>query len=334
LKAAGVVLIVMGALAGCLTLTMVLAMFAPAVRNVPGQDWRAMVVAVAMYVAVAGACVWTGVGSLRIRRWVRPVILSVAWGWLVMGLVTALYWAFAGPGLKHFADAIVNQPPVTGGAPSARAGPTVAPAAPRGMVVAMLAFMGGIWFVFFVALPLAFILTYQGRNARATLEYFDREPSWTDGCPTPVLALSLYLAFAALGTLTLLLYGIIPAFGVILSGPGAVAVIVAVAAAMLAAAWLLYRLRPAGWWATLLLVAVLCASGVMTALRIDWDVYYQRLGYPPQQIEMMHRIGAPSPSGTAGSAAAFAAAGLVYLLYLRRYFRPDRTDVQRMDEAR
>jgi hypothetical protein len=48
LKAAGVVLIVMGSLAGCFTLTIPLAMMSPAVRNAPGQDWRAMVIALVM----------------------------------------------------------------------------------------------------------------------------------------------------------------------------------------------------------------------------------------------------------------------------------------------
>lgn len=323
LKASGVVLIVMGATVGCLMLGVGLSMLAPAVRNAPGQDWRAMVVALAMYAAVAGGCVWTGIGSLRIRRWVRPIVLSVAWGWLVMGLVTALYWLVAGPGVQQFLDTITN-PAVTGATPPAGGGAGTAaapPGVPRGAAVAIVAFMGAVWFVLCIAVPLAFILIYQGRNVRATLEYFDREPSWTDACPVPVLALCLYLVLGALGTLTLLLYCVFPAFGVILSGPVAALVIVAFAAVMLAAAWSLYRLRPAAWWATLLLVAVLSGSWVMTARRIDWDEYYRRLGYPPQQIELMHRIGSPSPAAAAGSGAVFAVLGIVYLLYLRRYFR-------------
>jgi hypothetical protein len=183
--------------------------------------------------------------------------------------------------------------------------------------------MGAFWFLFFVALPLIFILVYQGRNVRATLEYFDREPRWTDGCPIPVLAQCLFLAFGAFSTLTLLMYCVIPVGGVILSGPVGAAAILAIAGAMGAAAWGLYRLRPAAWWCTLLLGAVMSASWVLTARRIDWEDYYRRLGYGPQQVELVHRFGTFGPTQTVGSAALFAGAGLVYLLFLRRYFRRD-----------
>ena len=41
----------------------------------------------AMYGVVSAALIWTGIASCRCRRWVRPIILSLAWPWLVIGVL-------------------------------------------------------------------------------------------------------------------------------------------------------------------------------------------------------------------------------------------------------
>lgn len=317
LKAAGVVLIVMGAVAGCFTLTLPMTLFmAPPQARGAMQDWRGVAFAVAMYAAIAGGCVWAGIGSLTIRRWVRPFVLAVAWGWLLSGLAGALYWLIAGPGVGQFADAMSAQ-----AAASARsAGGTAAPT-PRSAAVAVLAVMGIFWFLMFFAVPLTFILIYQGRNVRATLDHFDRRPSWTDSCPVPVFGLSLYLAISAAGMLAVMAYATLPAFGVLLTGAPAILVSLAVFASLLWLAWSVFHLRPMGWWGTLLAVLVLWSSWLWSGLRLDWDAYYRRLHYPPEQIEMMHRMGFAGSPRAAAATAVLAALAVVYLLYVRRFFR-------------
>jgi hypothetical protein len=71
----------------------------------------------------------------------------------------------------------------------------------------------------FLALPLIRGLFYSGKNVRATCEARDPKPRWTDRCPLPVLAVSLWLAFGTLSMFVMpAFHSAAPLFGMLLSG--------------------------------------------------------------------------------------------------------------------
>src|SRR5688572_11362844 len=125
---------------------------------------------------LAALLFWVGIGSIRCRRWVRPVILPLAWAWLVSGLLAVVTMAAAG-----FADhpnqpasttvtiqgtgatptvATTNATPAT---PSATA-PATQPAADVRPQTAEIIFIIAAMSLVALALPLAYILFYRGPN--------------------------------------------------------------------------------------------------------------------------------------------------------------------------
>ena len=85
-------------------------------------------------------------------------------------------------------------------------------------------------------------------------------------------------------------------------------------------AWTLYRLRPVGWWLTLILFVVFGASATITFSRIDLMDLYRRMGYPEQQLEVLRQM----PMFTGGNFAIYIGvmflAIIGYLLWIRRFF--------------
>jgi hypothetical protein len=317
---AGVVLLLLGALCGCFSalapLGMILAAVAP--RRPPGTttapvpapfeiDFRSAAAAVAVYLSLAAMLVWVGVGAVRLRRWVRPVVLVVAWTWLASGVIGLGYWLLAAPSLSQVASAAV---------PQGAARP------PAGIYTAIAWGTGVIMTLFMIALPAALAWAFQRNGVRETLEFFDPRVRWTDACPTPVLAVSAWLLVSAWGCLMYCAYGVFPLFGVLIGGPPAVAAMLLTAAAFVAAAWQVYRLRRAGWWAALLLMVTWSSDMLWTFSRVGWDEFYRRAGYSTRQIEAILRYSAGSEIGMLVMVGVLSAFAVAYLLFVRKYFWP------------
>lgn len=318
LRAAGVILLVLGALAGCMGLLMPVALFVPQPPNAPRQDWRNIVIGAAMYVGAATFFIWAGIDAIRLKRWVRPLILIGAWTMLLGMVASLLFWLLAGPGVGELIDSIsaantraaANRPP-------GAAGPPAAP--PAAMVGVALAISGAV-FLLFLLVPAGFVAYFRLPGVRKTLEFFDPRPAWTDACPTPALAVSLSLLLFAVSMLSALMYPALPAFGLLLTGLPAAAAVLAEAAVALWLAWLTYRLRMAGWWGTLAFTTLLALSWGVSAARLDWQAYYRAIGYSPEQIEFMGEFAATGGADWVAPISLYAAVALVYLLYVRRFF--------------
>src|SRR5262245_4988302 len=84
----GVVLIVMGGLAGCMTILTPLGIAAGR-RSSPAQfEMRDAVFILLMYALISAALIWGGIGSIRCRRWIRPLVLIMATLALLTGVIT------------------------------------------------------------------------------------------------------------------------------------------------------------------------------------------------------------------------------------------------------
>ena len=146
---------------------------------------------------------------------------------------------------------------------------------------------------------------------------------WTDRCPLPVLAVSLWLSCGALSTLVLpLAYGgVFPFFGRFLSGSIGTVAWILIALSSFYAAWSLFKLQLRGWWIVMVMIFLLSISNVLTYLHHDIIEMYRLMGYPEKQIAMIEQLGVFKGNLMAWSCLIFTVPFIAYLLFIRRYLR-------------
>jgi hypothetical protein len=298
----GVLALLVAAFCACIGM---LSPFALAMESMmpPGSppiDRRSVILYAVLYMLMAVLFIALGVGSFQARRWVRPVMLSVAWTWLIFGLSTLAIWLWTIPRMGALMRAANPNQPV-----------------PESMVNAITLFTGVMMVVTQIALPLSFILFYRSKHVQATLAERNPLPSWTDRCPVPVLTLSFGLAAGAVMLLGTSVYAVAPAFGVLLTGPGAVGLLVVAAIASAWAAWATYKLQPAGWWGTLVLMVLLAAAIVPTFMRVNLADVYAVIGAAPEQLAIYRSISTTMINIVTVAMTVF---GIIYLLRIRKYF--------------
>ena len=302
----GILEIVLGALAALLIPLMIFGQVMAAQVTHDPTPLRQIIPGVVIYGIVAAVLVGLGIGSCKLRRWARALSLIVAWSWLAVGVISMGMMAFLLP-------SILKAAPVPQGQALPQSAMLVV------MVVTML-FMG----VLFVVVPGILVMFYQSRHVRATCEAQDPSPCWTDACPLPVLAMSLWLGLGALSMLALPLStnGVLPLFGRLLSGVAGSLCCVGFAALWAYCAWAVYRLRAVGWWLGLISICVMTASTWVTFTQIDLLEMYRVMGYPERQIEAMKQFSFLRSHGMAYFSLVGAIPMLGFLLFVKRYFRP------------
>jgi hypothetical protein len=239
---------------------------------------------------------WAGLGAARKRRWSRPVMLTLAWSWLLGGALLLLL-------LPRALEAAVA---VGGGSSPAELAP---------VVEAVLLGLGA-WLL--VLLPALFVIAFHDRDLRLTLQAADPGPSWTESCPPTVLGLSLSLAATAILSLPLAFRPVVPLFGHLVTGGPGLGLLAAGAAACAYLARATYRLRPAGWWGATLLTGLVGVSLLWTLGAVPPGEWAAALGYTGEQAALAGALlGGPSALATAGAALAL---GLGYMVAVRRHF--------------
>ena len=224
----GLLQILLGCLCGLLAVMMVVGYALGTMAGGPqgaAIDARSMIPAVAVYLVFALGSIWLGVGSILARRWAWTLTVVLSWIWLVMGAVGfAAFLLLVGPMMSATMAQQANMPP------QAR------------VVIHLIA--AAVAACIYILLPAVFVVFYHREAVRATCLRRDPRIRWTDRCPMPVLALSILLALSVVSMPSALVYGpVMPLFGVYVSGPAAMAVILLVVAAMAYCAWGAYRLK-------------------------------------------------------------------------------------------
>ena len=258
----------------------------------------ALFMGMTLYGLIGAVFVWLGVGSALKRRWVPPLMLTLAWTWLTGGALSALF-------TPRLMDSLALAAPDPQSA---------------GMFEVAKLFMLVVVVGFGVLLPGLFVWVYRDRDLLRTCQAHDPGSAWTERCPTAVLGLSVGLGACALMVLPMLARPALPFFTVVLSGwPAAVALLVgALACAYLARST--YRLEMSGWWGTVLLLSFLgLATGVAFAV-LDPGELYRALGYPEFQAEALAASGMTGGPLATLVAAAFTVASLVYMVRIRKHF--------------
>lgn len=309
LKAAGVVQVALGLMAALMVPCVgfgiaVQAALPPAQRQSPG----AAIAGLLFYVGIAAFFLVTGVGAWRHRRWARPVMLSVAAPGLVMGIA----------GLAAMAMVYPTMMDMSLGAASASGGPTPPPAAFMSVVMVVVLVIAA---AIYVGIPALLLALYWSSDLQAVCEQVDPTPRWTDGVPIPILGTSLWLGLFAAGSLCIPAYGVVPAFGALLTGWAAAAYAVVLAGACAGLAVAVFRRHPAGWLGALALLVVGGASHLVSFSRVPMIDLYRAMSMPPAQLQVMESVDLTPMSRAAlwGGGAALLAA-LAFLGYLRRFF--------------
>lgn len=303
----GILTIILGAFCA-LALPLMLFSTAMAAKDPAVGQMRGTGFMIFFYLALAVQNIWLGIGSIMARRWARALLAIVSWGWLIMGVTSAVTLVFVIPKM------LAEVPPPQGGKYAADMARMI-----TGIIFAV---MGAI----FVGLPGVWAFFYSSKAVKATCEYRDPKERWTDRCPLPVLGASLWLLLGGVALLVMPLAGfaILPLFGNFVVGPVAIVVCLLVALLFLWAAWALYRLDIKGWWIAVVVPIIFSISTVLTYSRHDINEFYRLMGYPEAQITMMQKYAMPEWFFT-WSGVIWMLPVLAYLVYIRRYFRKVQT---------
>ncbi len=267
----------------------------PGLRVLPG---------VLVYAVLAVVFIWLGIGSIKVRRWARALLLILSWFWLLMGIVSVPLMAVFMP------KALAARPP--GGQP-------MSAEVVRMFMAGALAMMT----VILILLPGLLVLFYRSPHVKATCEARDPVARWTDACPLPVLALSLMLAFGAVSMLIMAVpyHGVVPLFGRLVHGLPGGAILIAMAALWGYGARATYRLDPRGWWIVVIAFGVWTVSAILTFARVDPLEMYRMMGYSAQELAQLDQFGGVFGRGMLLLMTASAVPWFGYLLFVKRYFR-------------
>ena len=307
LMAFGVAQILLGVLCALMVGLMCLGQVIAARQGGTNTNFRMMAFSLGFYVVLTVVLVWLGLGSIRARRWARALSLVLGWCWFAAGIATIVMF-------------VLIMPKIMQGFGEGNQGPP--PAARVMMMLIPLVILG----IFFILVPGSMVLFYRSKHVKATCQARNPAVCWTDACPLPVLGLSVVLG---LGTVSLLMMpwaynGVMPFFGVLLSGIRGSAMLLAVAGLWGYAAWACYRLRTVGWWVVFVTMLLYGLSNVMTFLQVDFKEMYRLMGVPEDQIQLLSQIPLFQGNGmfvVVGVMGVFFVLALGYILFVKRFFR-------------
>lgn len=293
----GILEILIGLFVGLMALMTVVGLVAG--TGTPGMPpMRFMVPVAVMYLGIAALFVTLGIGSMMAVRWARALNLVVSWWWMVIGVLSCL-------------ALVVMLPRMFDTLPADQA------AAKPVMIGCLSVFFG----LFFILLPLGFILFYRSPSVKATVEARDPVHRWTDDVPLPLLIFSVWMIGGA--AITLLCGFMYPSFPVgrwMLRGAAVPALMLAIVLLMLYIGFGMLRRKASAWWAAVGMTALGAGWGaIFMGGGTDLVAWYREIGMAvdPKQMEMIQTMYA-NPLFI-GWVFLFWGAYLAFLIYLRRF---------------
>jgi hypothetical protein len=265
LLAIGIVIVALGALigfaGGSTAISLLVFRWRAGSSDVPVTP--GIVIGLLAYLLIASAAIWCGIGCMRARRWVRPILLILcAWA-VVYGCVSVISAPFSRSVTSKASSSVVSS---NGVATSTITVTTVSP--PEGIVllisiaatvVCSIAIPGAAWW--FIRRPVV----------KQTLEFYDPTPRWTDARPLPVIATALVCSTWALFQLAQATGSVAVGFGHVLFGVPALLVTLAISALLAGAGYLAWKQSAIGWWMMLAICLAQCASSILNALFLRVD---------------------------------------------------------------
>lgn len=209
------------------------------------------------YYVIAILLIPLGYGHLQLRRWARPLSLTLLYSWLVLGVPLVLVFL-----LVLF---------------------TAKDLSPLAALTAII--LLALSYLLFPALLIRF---YRSRNVKLTFESRDLESHWIERRPLPILVLCFLLIFYIIALhIPIFFRGIFPLFGMfVLDLDG----ILAIDISILLLVWLLWgvaRQRLWAWWGSALYLGLLTSSVSLTLAKSRYSDILSKLSFPPTEMEAL-----------------------------------------------
>ncbi|MGA2553793.1 MAG: hypothetical protein ABSF20_03310 [Smithella sp.] len=292
----GILEIILGVLCALMALDFIVS---PTLHNNAARSINAGTIARAGFPAIL--FIWTGIGSIKTRRWARALSLVLSWIWFLAGVGCLILMLVFMPNTQD----------------------QLSPKGQLSKEITVIAkyWIPGLMAVIYAIVPAALVLFYGSRNVKATCELRDPLIRWTDKCPLPVLAVSLTYGLGACLMLSRGFYWwAIPFFGFVLSGmAGSIAALINILL-LGYVAWGTYKLKITAWWCAILITVAWALSASITLSRVSlWDLY-EKMYFPKQQLEIMTQYIMPHYASIALLSRVWVVCIAGYLLYARRYF--------------
>jgi hypothetical protein len=302
----GILQIILGGICAIIVLMMIIAMIKGTTHaNIPARSVSAgeMMPGGMLYALAAVWLIWMGIGSIKVRRWARALILVSSWLWLVTGIIGlgSMVLFMSGAWNEIGRSKQMSQADI---------------ATARNLMI-------GFTTLILVIIPGVLVLFYGRKNVKETCEHRDPQVRWTDKCPLPVLAVSIISGF---GAVSMLLGGItgwvIPFFGTLLSGTAGAAVQIFVSLLLVYVAWGVYKLNLKAWWYAVLVSIAGALSIGITFSRVSILDFYEKMNMSAENLEFFKQSLMQHESVMVIFFLFNTVGFLVYLLYTRKYFAP------------
>lgn len=212
------------------------------------------------YYLIAVLAIPLGYGHLKMRRWVRPLALTLLWSWRVVGLPLTVIVFFILAGTKDLS----------------------LPAALMALIFLVLSY---------VLFPGLLIRFYRGENVKRTIEAKDLQVSWLETTPLPLLVLSaLYAFYIVILHILILFNGIFPVFGSFRFGmPGIVLLDLSIAG-LICLIWGTLQRRCWAWWGAVMGLGLFTGSTILTFARTSYAALLAGLAFPPREVEFLQGV--------------------------------------------
>ncbi len=212
------------------------------------------------YYLIAMLCIPLGYGHLRVRRWARPLALSLLWLWLIVGVPLILLFLFV-----LFASKDLS------------------PAAALTVVI----LLG----LSYPAIPGLLIRFYRSRNVRFTFEHRDPKTYWIEMLPIPILVLCGLFSFYLVALHVLIFFnGVFPLLGVWVSELQGIMLLDISILCLVGLLWGVLRLRKWAWWSALIYFAWTAVSWIITLARSSWLDILLKMDFPPFEMEILQEV--------------------------------------------
>jgi hypothetical protein len=330
----GIIMIIMGSLAGCfailtpLSVLMIsLAPTPPGVHN--ALEYRSILASGMMYLLVSAGLIWTGIGSVRARRWVPPVVRSVCTNVLLAGMLFTIATAWRLPAIgsaMQMSMSLATAPstaPSTNAAGAATVTPPPAVTAVSSTVTAIAITTGVLFAVLiYIVIPGVFLWYFRKKSVRNAVEFFDPHPRWTDGVPMPVMILGMCTLISGAWLLFPAITGLFPAFGTYIRGTPALVIWIVLGVIQIIAALGMFKMKMGAWFLAIGTLTMLSASALVTAMRVDPGTYYQMMQISDEQREILRAAGTLTPKSVAVMGILTYTLFLGFALYALKSLRP------------
>lgn len=279
--------------------------------------WSASLINLVFYGGCGLLFLVVAYGCFASRRWSRPFVLTLGWGWLYTGVVMLLALAVTLPGLKGMMSQSMDKALEKSGG-----GAAAAPAMDGIFAVIMVIYFVTIA-LFLIALPALILWLQWHRDVRLTLESRDPVARWTDRQAAPLIGMTITAGLLAIMTVPGLFMMRVPWMAPFLP-PGILKILWCLLPVVWAAvAWGSYRRHLSAWFLTILFLVIGTATGLSSMKGIDWAELYRSMGMPESEIEtlatMMSGMFSPVKMGVLMSASMLPLLG--FLIWVFKYFR-------------